>query len=399
VARSGKRACGAERACENAAAMVFDVAVLGGGVIGCAVARAVARGGRRVALFERGRIGAESSAAAAGILGVQGETDDEVMLRLGLDSRRLYPDLLDAVREETGIAVEFWRAGTVCVAFNAADEAVLETRRAWQEAAGATSERLAPQQIWTLEPEISRRARAGMLFPLDGRVDSAALTQALARAAAAAGCVLREGEEVKAVVAEGGRVAGITTASGRVPCDTVVNALGAWAGRVRGTTPLPVQPVRGQIAVVAAPRPPFRHTVYSPRAYAVARRDGRVLLGSTRERVGFDKRVTAGGIGSILEAALELAPGLGELPLVDAWAGLRPGSGDGRPIVGADPAVHGYFVASGHYRNGVLLAPLTAQLIDALLRGERNQWHDVLGLERFIEPAGPRNVDPPAPDR
>src|SRR5262249_34817278 len=157
--------------------------------------------------------------------------------------RRLYPDLLVALAAETGQTVEFWRNGTVALAFDGAQEAALESRRGWQQAAGADSEPLVPRQIWTLEPWVSRRVRSGVLFPLDGRVDSAALTQALASAARAAGCALREGEEVKSVVAEQGRVAGITTVHGRVVCDVVVNAMGPWAGRVRGTTPLPVQPV------------------------------------------------------------------------------------------------------------------------------------------------------------
>ena len=226
-----------------------------------------------------------------------------------------------------------------------------------------------------------------------------ALTRRLACAAAAAGCALREGEEVKAVVAERDRIAGIATANGRVACDAVVNALGAWAGRVRGTTALPVQPVRGQIAVVRAPRPPFRHAVCSARAYAVARRDGRVLLGTTRGEAWVAERVTAGGLAAIFGAALELAPGLGALPLVDAWAGLRPGSADGRPIIGADPALRGYYVASGHDRNGVLLAPLTARLIGALLRGERNPWQDALGLERLSHATDGSRVDPLPPAR
>ncbi|MGH7785333.1 MAG: FAD-dependent oxidoreductase, partial [Candidatus Binatia bacterium] len=123
--------------------------------------------------------------------------------------------------------------------------------------------------------------------------------------------------------------------------------------------------------------------VYSARGYAVARRDGRVLLGSTREAVGFEKRVTAGGVATILRHALELSPGLAALPLVETWAGLRPGSADGRPIVGVDPGVQGYLVAAGHYRNGVLLAPLTAQLIGALLRGAAHPWSEALGLGRF----------------
>jgi glycine oxidase len=285
------------------------------------------------------------------------------------------------------------------VAFNAAEETTLAARVARQRAVGAASEWLAPRQVSVLEPALNRRLRGGVLFPLDARVDNVALTHALASAAAAAGCALREGEEVKAVVAERGRIAGIATANGRVACGAVVNALGAWAGRVRGTTPLPVRPVRGQIAVVQAPRPPLRHAVCSARAYAVARRDGRVLLGTTREAAGFAKRVTGGGVAAILGAALELAPGLGALPLIDAWAGLRPGSADGRPIIGADPAVSGYYVAGGHDRNGVLLAPLTAALIGALLRGERSPWHEALGLERLGHTADRSRVDPLPPAR
>jgi glycine oxidase len=223
-------------------------------------------------------------------------------------------------------------------------------------------------------------------------------SQALARAAIAAGCELHEGEEVRSVVADQGRITAITTAAGRVPCGAVVNAMGAWAGRVRGTAALPVRPVRGQIAVVQTARPSFRHTVCSARAYAVSRRDGRVLLGSTVESAGFDKHVSAGGIASILDAALELSPQLGGLPLRDAWSGLRPGSADGRPIVGADPALRGYYVASGHYRNGVLLAPITARLVAALLRGESDAWRETLGLERFVVAAAQR-VDPPAAHR
>ncbi|MGD9764869.1 MAG: glycine oxidase ThiO [Candidatus Binatia bacterium] len=369
---------------------MFDVAVLGGGLIGCAVARTLARAGRRVGLFERGRIGGEASGAAVGMLGVQGETDDELMLRLGLASRRMYPDLLAALREETGLAVEFWREGTVHVCLTAADEAAVAARCAWQSAAGVPSERLSPRQLRALEPAINRRARSGVLFPLDGRVDNVALAHALARAAAAAGCALHLGEAVRSVVVEAGAVCGITTAAGRIACGAVINAMGAWAGSVRGVTPVPVQPVRGQIAVLQAPAPPLRHAVYSNRGYAVARRDGRILIGSTREVVGFEKRVTAGGLGSILSSALEVVPSLGGLPCVATWSGLRPGSPDGRPIVSADPALRGYYVASGHYRNGVLLVPLTAELVGALVDGEPNEWQAALSIDRFAAhaPAG-----------
>src|SRR4030095_10359995 len=229
---------------------MLDVAVLGGGVIGCAVARELARAGLRVALYERGRIGGEASGAAAGMLGVQGETADDVMLRLGLESRRLYPELLGALRRETGMTVEFWRQGTLYLAFGGGDAARLRERQALQQGAGVASDSRPPRQILALEPQVNRRVRMGALFPLDARVDSVALTQALARAAAAAGCALRQGEDVKSVVAEHGRIPGVPTTRGRVAGGAVVNTMGAWAGHVRGTTALPIRPVRGQIAVV-----------------------------------------------------------------------------------------------------------------------------------------------------
>lgn len=376
---------------------MLDVAVLGGGLIGCATARLLARRGLRVALFERGRIGGEASGAAAGMLGVQCESADELSLRLGLQSRALYPALLAALVDETGMRVEYWREGTLGVAFTPADRALLDRRLAMLAAAGAPGEALPRQRLRSLEPALSHGARCGALFPLDGRLDPAALTTALARAAEAAGCALYEGEEVRSVVVERGAVAGIVTAARRLACSAVVNAMGAWAGRVRGMTPLPVQPMRGQIAVAQAPLAPLRHAVRSPRGYVVARRDGRVLLGSTREAAGYRKQVTAGGLSQVLAAGLELAPGLGALPLVGSWSGLRPATADGRPVVSRDPLVRHYVVAAGHDADGVLYAPLAAELAAGLLRGETSAWEAALSVTRFA-PAAER-VDPVADRR
>ncbi|HSP99536.1 MAG TPA: glycine oxidase ThiO [Candidatus Dormibacteraeota bacterium] len=362
---------------------MLDVAVLGGGLIGCATARLLARAGLRVALFERGRIGGEASGAAAGMLGVQSESADDVALRLGLRSRALYPALLEALADETGMRVECWREGTLGVAFTPADTALLDRRLAMLAAAGAAGEAVPRARLRTLEPALSHGARGGALFPLDGRLDPVALTTALARAAGVAGCTLYEGEEVRSVVVERGAVVGVVTAARRLACSAAVNAMGAWAGRVRGMTALPVQPMRGQIAVVQAPRPPLRHALRTPRGYAVARRDGRVLFGSTRESVGYRKQVTAGGLSGVLGAALELTPALCRLPLVASWSGLRPATADGRPIVSLDPLVRHYVVATGHDADGVLLAPLSAELAAGLLRGERSEWDEVLSVTRF----------------
>jgi glycine oxidase len=376
---------------------MIDVAVLGGGVIGCATARVLARRGLRVAVFERGRMGGEASRAAAGMLGVQAESPDPLMLRLGLQSRALYPALLEALADETRQRVEYWREGTVGVAFTPADSALLQQRLAMLEAAGAPGEALPRQRLRTLEPALSHAARDGALFPLDGRLDPVALSGALARAAEVAGCVLYAGEEVRSVVVERGAVAGVVTDTRRLACSAVVNAMGAWAGRIRGMTPLPVQPVRGQIAVVQATRPPLRHALRTPRGYVVARRDGRVLCGSTREAAGYRKQVTAGGLSRVLAAGLELAPALGALPLVGSWAGLRPATPDGRPVVSCDPLVRHYVVAAGHDADGVLLAPLTAELVAGLLHGETSEWDGPLSVTRFDAAAA--RVDPPARGR
>lgn len=360
-----------------------EIVVVGGGLIGCAVARELARGGAHVALFERHRVGAEASGAAAGMLGVQGETESEDLLRLGAESRALYDAVLPALEEESGRSVEFWRQGTLYLCFTAEDQEQLEERRTWQGAAGFDSELLSAERALKREPALNRRLCCAGLFRRDARLDNVALTRAYAAAAAAAGCSVREGAEVRAIAVERGRVVGVEVDGGRVACDAVVNAAGAWAGRLALATPLPVVPVRGQMASLLAPRAPFRHAIYSARGYAVSRRDGRVLLGSTRERVDFDKRVTGGGMRKILRAALELSPALGKMPLHETWAGLRPATPDGLPVVGRDDAVQGYVVAAGHYRNGVLLTPITARLVVSLLRGETDPWHQRLRPDRF----------------
>lgn len=377
----------------------FDIVIVGGGIVGCAVARALALRGDQVALFERATAGGESSSAAAGMLGVQAETEHEAMLRLGARSRRLYPNVLAALRAETGLEVEFWPAGTLYLCFDEDDERALAQRRAWQEAAGFASDVLDRAQTVRLEPNVSKRARSAALFREDARVDAAALTAAYGRAAVRAGATLFEREAVRGIAVEGGRVVGLETDARRVACAVVVNTSGAWAGALAVGRPLPIEPVRGQIIVLRASKPPFRHAIYSRRGYTVARRDGRVLLGSTREKVGFEKRVTADGVQRILRAGIELSLELRGLPFVEAWCGLRPAAPDGLPIIGADSTVAGYYVACGHYRNGVLLAPITAELVCGLIDGRSDAALAALTLERFaVDAATPNAGEETAPN-
>jgi glycine oxidase len=360
-----------------------EVIVVGGGLIGCAIARELAQLGARVEVIERDRVGAEASGAAAGMLGAQAETSNATMTRLGVESRALFREILAALRGETGVDVEHWEEGTLYLAFNEADEAETATRIGWQQAGGLPVERLAAAEARRLEPRINPELRSAVLFPDDGRVDNLQLTLAYAESAKRAGATVREGVTARRVTSVGGKLTGVETDHGAFEAEVVINAAGAWAAELLPERPLPVRPVRGQMLELASAEPMFRHALYSARGYAVARRDGRLLLGSTREEVGFDKRVTAAGMAKILEAANELSPELGNLRLQRAWAGLRPASSDGLPLIGPVPGLEGYFVATGHFGNGILLAPVTARLISQCIRGERPEWIEVVGPARF----------------
>jgi len=360
-----------------------EIIVVGGGVIGCAIARELAHLGARVEVLERDRIGAEASGAAAGMLGAQAETSNTTMTGLGVESRALFREILPALRGETGVEVEHWEEGTLYLAFNEADEAETAIRIGRQEAGGLPVERLTAAEARRLEPRINPELRSAVLFPDDGRVDNLQLTLAYAESAKRSGATVREGVTAWRVTSVGGKLAGVETDHGAFEAEVVINAAGAWAAELLPERPLPVRPVRGQMLELASAEPMFRHALYSARGYAVARRDGRLLLGSTREEAGFDKRVTAAGMAKILEAANELSPELGNMRLQGAWAGLRPASSDGLPLIGPVPELEGYFVATGHFGNGILLAPVTARLISQCIRGERPEWIEVVGPARF----------------
>ncbi len=350
-----------------------DVVVVGGGAIGCAVARRAALGGLRVVVLERGRPGAEASHAAAGMLSPQAEAPGPgPFLDLLLRARRGFPAVAATLREETGIDVGYRDEGTLWLAFTDADEAELEERLAWQSAAGLDVEALTGDDARRLEPAVSPAATRALRFPGDHQVENRALSLALWSAAARAGAEFRTGCEAARLLRDGGRVTGVELLGGeRVEAGAVVIAAGSWSGRLEGLPrPLPVVPVHGQLLALETVPGVFRHVVDSARCYLVPRADGRLIVGATVERVGFRKAVTPAGARGLLDAALEVAPSLADFPIVDLWAGLRPGTPDGLPVLGADPEVAGLFHATGHFRNGILLAPLTGEIVGGLLLGE-----------------------------
>ena len=346
-----------------------DVAVIGGGIMGSAVALRLAQRGIGVTVIERGIPGAEASSAAAGILGPQMEAEGPgPLLELGLKSRALYPALAAELRELTGIDVGYDRSGVLMVAFDEAGEAALSSRRAWQLARGLRVDSLSGEAARAREPALSPAVRAALAFTDDAQVVARDLARAFSQAAAVAGARFLTGRYVRRVVVEGGAAAGVELDGETLPAGVVVVAAGSWSGLVEGAgvPPAVVRPARGQLVAIETRPPLFRHVVAAPGGYLVPRRDGTVLAGSTVEMAGFRKEVTVGGLASILTLAKVVFPALAEAPVTGSWSNFRPFTEDHLPVLGAT-GVRGLVLATGHFRNGILLAPITAQAIAELI--------------------------------
>jgi glycine oxidase len=327
-----------------------------------------------VLVVERRRVGAEASSAAAGMIAPQVETAAESpLLELALRARDHLVSLAPALEDETGIRVELSAEGVIEAAFTEDEERALDERLTWQRARGLAVERLSPQDLRDAEPNINAGVRRGLFFPGDRSIDNVRLTRALAASAVARGASLLCGRPVTGLLREdeSGPVAGVHAGPETFRAPVVINAAGAWAGLLPGDAqPPPVEPVRGQIVAFELSPPLLRHVVCSARGYLVPRSDGRVLAGSTAERAGFDKSVTAAGLRTVLDTALQIAPALADVRVADAWAGLRPGTPDGLPVIGPGHAP-GLFHAAGLFRNGILMGPLVGELAATLVQGRR----------------------------
>jgi len=346
-----------------------EVAIIGGGVIGLSVARALAlRGVRDVLILERHSLGAESSSAAAGMLAPQAEANRaHEFFYLTCQSRDMYPAFAAALLDETGIDIELETTGTLYLGFTQHDAEELQKRYDWQTEAGLPVEKLSAAAVRQLEPAINDDVRVALKFPLDTQVENRRLISALTAANERLGVRVTTGTAVKSLQIKRDRITGIETSIGFVATDAVVIAGGAWSSLIgAGDKALPdlrIKPVRGQMLCFQPNLQVARHVIYSPRGYLVPRRDGRLLAGSTTEHAGFEKQVTAAGVQSILSAALEISPRIAALPLTDSWCGLRPRAADTLPVLGPCAEIAGVYYATGHYRNGILLAPVTGELV------------------------------------
>jgi glycine oxidase len=355
----------------------YDALVIGAGVIGLASAWRAARRGLRVCVLERDRAGAGASGVAAGMLAPVGEASwgERELLRLNLASHRLWPQFAEELRAATDEDSGYSRRGALHVALDRDESAELRRRYELHREFGLPSHWLRPSECRELEPGLSRRVAGGLHAEGEAGVDPGQLCRALAAALAAAGGELKLGAEV--VGAEfGGPGAELRTADGRrFQAPKVVLAAGCWSGRAEwlpAAARSPVRPVKGEILTLRGPadEPLCERLVVTERVYLVPRSDGRLIVGATVEERGFETAVTAGGVHELLREAYRALPEIAELELLEARAGLRPGTPDNRPLIGPS-AVEGLLLATGHYRNGVLLAPITAEAIADLLAGEQ----------------------------
>jgi glycine oxidase len=355
----------------------FDVAVVGAGAIGLAIAWRAATRGLRVVVLERHTPGGGASWVAAGMLApvTEARLNEPLLLELGVASAALYPDFVEELRAQTGIDPGYQRYGTLLVARDPDEAEALERELDVRQRLGLDVARLRPSEARRLEPALAPAIRLALDIPDDHAVDPRRLTDALAAATRAGGVEVRGQADVNEVVVESDRVVGVKTLDGdTVQAEHVVIAAGAWTGRLRGIPDeacVPVHPVKGQILRLHDPTGPglISRVLRTPGGYLVPRGDGRYVLGGTMEEKGFDTTVTAGGAFELLRDATEVLPGLSELVIDEFMAGLRPATRDGLPVIGAG-AVAGLQWAVGHFRNGILLAPVTADFVVAELLGQ-----------------------------
>lgn len=369
-----------------------DVAIIGGGAVGMAIAWRVAATGAAVSVIDPSP-GRGASWAAAGMLApvTEAHYGEEKLLAFNLASRERWPSFAAELEDASGHPSGYRETGTVVVARDRDDLALLEDLSTFQLGLGLSVQRLSSREARRLEPGLAPSVRGGLFVPDDHQVDTRALLAALSAACGRVG-VRRVNQVAWRLDCRGEAVTGVKLGDGEtVTCDVVVLAAGAWSQRIEGLPPgsVPVRPVKGQLLHLRGPSayPLATSNVRGLDVYIVPRGDGRVVVGATVEEQGYDTTVTAGAVLKLLHDAFELLPGVAELVLVETIAGLRPGTPDNGPLIGPGP-LEGLVLATGHYRNGILLTPVTADAVSDHLSSGR--------LPDLVQPFSPRRFQPAA---
>ena len=338
--------------------------MIGGGIIGLSLSLALRKRGASVLVVERGEPGREASHAAGGMLVDSPLETTAVLQSLAIASARLYPEFAHEVQLESGMTVDLRDAGTI----------VFPSQEHLHEHSGFAPASLAPVALSELEPALADSTHPAFYLK-ERSVDPRALTAATAKTAKRRDVDFSSGDAVTSVDVSGGRATGVTTAKTSFLTSRVVNCAGCWSGQISPSR-LPTRPVKGQMLCLAMyPRNLLKHVVRTPDVYLIPRSDGRLLVGATVEEAGFDKRTDPDTIQRLHRAALKLVPKLADAKILEDWAGLRPGTPDNLPILGATD-IPGYYVATGHFRDGILLAPITAQVMADMIEGRKPE-HDL----------------------
>jgi len=336
--------------------MQTDVTIIGAGIIGTSIAFELAKEGLKVVVVDRGEVGQESSWAAGGILTpIHLANYPPELVQMCLTAQSGYSDFISEIESESGIDVEYRNTGLLILSRDESDLEVIRDLRTWKREHGQLAED---------HPE-------GLFLPDIHQVRNNRLTRAIAIAAERRGVEFRRNTEVNDFLKVPGKINGVRTTQGDIHSDVTVLAAGAWSGELANWVgvSLPVRPVKGQMLLLGTPPGSLPHMILHRDEYVVPRADGKVLVGSTVEEAGFDKSVTVQSVRFLLERAMDICPELESAPLLQTWAGLRPGSPNRLPILGPVPDLHGLYLATGHYRIGILLGPLTGQILrDEILR-------------------------------
>ncbi len=346
-----------------------DVLVVGGGVIGCAIARELSLGGRKCTILERGEPCKEASWAAAGALIARALGPDEgPLLQFKIQSLAIFKEFCQELTTETGIDTGYRETGGIDFLIEAEEAASVDAYLEWQKIAGVPAERLSASDLHRLEPNLSPNINLGVLFPTFTQVRTPWYTKAVLTSALRLGTDLRTHTEVREFIMEGGRVVGVRTEQDEWRAELTILATGAWStqmARLLGKE-LPGVPVKGQIILLHDRSRPIGHIVHHGKTYITPRDEGRLVVGSTEEWVSFQRNNTLDGIAGLLSRAKEFYPCLGNATVECVWHGFRPLTFDGLPFIGSLSGLDGFLCATGHYRSGIILSPLTAKVVGEL---------------------------------
>lgn len=355
----------------NARVKSWDIIIIGGGIIGLSLAISLRKQGLRVLVVERGEPGGEASSAAAGMLVGSGSELPPVLKILAAESANLYPEFVHELQDESGLKVDLREQGTILLSasgdFPSGAEMLSTDKRRLLESDLAPFESSVSKFGGRGRPPLHRQNRYQAAFTPERSVDPRALMAAAVKAARHRGVDISSGTEVRSLLTSGDHARGVQTDKTSYSAEMVVNCAGAWAGYIVPHK-FPLGPVKGQMLSVVG-GPSLQHVIRADEVYLVPRSDGRVVIGSTLEDAGYNKQTDVDTIQRLLHAARELVPALANARVHEDWAGLRPGTPDHLPLLGGT-SIRGYFIASGHYRDGILLAPITAQVMTELILGK-----------------------------